>query len=214
MRESARLHAKLECAGETDLPHVVSVNFSRGRAPPRRVPLCGQRVEAKFCEPELQNAPLRGRRGSGRRTGSSSLLMKKPSSSTLWRSQARGCSSACVARAEAGGRHDSFESFFDRCADPVTRFRRVTSVMHHNLGFSSHAHSTARNSQLEHSRATVVHGRVSLNSENSVGDTEAGGQRFCVPGETKLLSTSTRRGVRGSAMDESGSSTADAFKVA
>ena len=42
------------------------------------------------------------------------------------------------------------------------------------LGFSSHAHSTARNSQLEHSRATVVHVRVSLNSENSVGDTEAG----------------------------------------
>ena len=167
-------------------------------------------MEAKFCEPELQNAlvqvhgdPLRGRRGSGRRTGSSSLRIKKPSSSTLWRSQARGCSSACVARAEAGGRHGSFESFFDRCADPVTRFRRVTSVMHHNLGFSSHAHSTARNSQLEHSRATVVHGRVSLNSENSVGDTEAGGQRFCVPGETKLLSTSTRRGVRGSAMDES-----------
>ena len=144
---------------------------------------------AKFYEPELQNAlvhmhgdPLRGRRGSGRRTGSSTLLMKKPSSSTLSRSQARGCSSACGARAEAG-RHDSFESFFDRCADPVTRFRRVTSVMHHNLGFSSHAHSTARNSQLEHSRATVVHGRVSLNSENSVGDTEDGGQRFCVPGE-------------------------------
>ena len=27
--ESARLHAKLECAGETDLPHVVSDNFSK-----------------------------------------------------------------------------------------------------------------------------------------------------------------------------------------
>ena len=145
VRESARLHAKLECAGETDLSHVVSENFSKpgnlleaGR--PRCVPLCGQRVGAKFCELELQNAPvqmhgdpLRGRRGSGRRTGSSSLLMKKPSSSTLSRSQARCCSSACGARAEAG-RHDSIESFFDRCADPVTRLRRVTSVMHHNLG--------------------------------------------------------------------------------
>ena len=29
VRESARLHAKLECAGETDLPHVVSENFSK-----------------------------------------------------------------------------------------------------------------------------------------------------------------------------------------
>ena len=44
VRESARLHAKLECAGETDLPHVVSDNFSKpgklleaGRPPP---PLC------------------------------------------------------------------------------------------------------------------------------------------------------------------------------
>ena len=75
--------------------------------------------------------------------------------------------------------------------------------MHHNLGLTSHAHSTARNSQLEHTRATVVHGRVSLNSENSVRGIEDGGQRFCVPGETKLLSTSTRRGVRCSAVDES-----------
>ena len=128
--------------------------------------------------------------------------MKKPSSSTLSRSQARGCSSACGARAEAG-RHDSFESFFDRCADPVTRFRRVTSVMHHNLGFLPHAHSTARNSQLEHSRATVVHGRVSLNSEKSLGDTEDGGPRFCVPGRTKSLSTSARTGVRRSVVYES-----------
>ena len=205
VRESVRLHAKLECGGETDLPHVVSENFSKpgnlleaGRH--SCVPLYGQRVEAKFCEPELQNAlvqmhgdPFRGCRGSGRRTGSSTLLMKKPSSATLSRSQASGCSSACGARAEAG-RHDSIESVFDRCADPVTRFRRVTSVMHHNLGFLSHAHSTARNSQLEHSRATVVHGRVSSNSENSVGDTEEGGQRFCVPGGTKSLSTSTRLG--------------------
>ena len=29
VRESARLHAKLECGGETDLPHVVSENFSK-----------------------------------------------------------------------------------------------------------------------------------------------------------------------------------------
>ena len=201
---------RLECAGETDLHARSVVEFFKARECCRRqgasrcvLPLCGQRVGAKFCEPELQKALvhmhgdlLRGRRGSGRRTGSSTLLMKKPSSSTLSRSQARGCSSACGARAEAG-RHDSFESFFDRCADPVTRFRRVTSS---SSGFSSHAHSTARNSQLEHSRATVVHGWLSLNSENSVGDTEDGGQRFCVPGGTKSLSTSTRTGVRRSAV--------------
>ena len=78
VRESARMHAKLECAGETDLPHVVSESFSKpgklleaGRSS-RCVPLCGQRVGAKFCEPELQNAlvhmhgdPLRRRRGRG-----------------------------------------------------------------------------------------------------------------------------------------------------
>ena len=125
-READRLHAMLECAGETDLPHVVSENFSMpgklleaGRT--RCVPLCGQRVGAKFCEPELQNDlvhmhgdPLRGRRGSGRRTGSSTLLMKRPSSSTL----SRSC---------AGSRHTLF----------------VVSLlcMHHNLGrHVSHMH--------------------------------------------------------------------------
>ena len=126
------------------------------------------------------------RRPGGWRTFSSSLSVKRCSSSTLSRSQARCCSSACAARAEAGGSHDSFESSFVRCADPVTRLRRVTSVMHHNLGLSSHAHSTARNSQLAHSRATVMHGRVSLNSSDSRGDTEAGGQRFCVQGGNKV----------------------------
>ena len=95
-----------------------------------------------------------------------------------------------------------FESSFVCCADPVTRFRRVISVMHHNLGLSSLAHSTARNSQFAHSRATVMHGRGSLNSFTSVGDTEAGGQRFCVPGGTKSLSTSTRTGVRRSAVEK------------
>ena len=68
------------------------------------------------------------RRAGGRRTFSSSLSMKRCSSSTLSRKQAR-----C---AEAGGSHDSFESSFVCCADPVTRFRRVISVMHHNLGLS------------------------------------------------------------------------------
>ena len=153
-------------------------------------------------ELDVAGDSARFRRAGGQRTFASSRSVKRCSSSTLSRSQARCCPSACA--------DDSFESLFDRCADPVTRFRRVTSVMHHNLGLSSHAHSTARNSQFEHSRATVMHGRVSLNSSNSRGDTEAGGQRFCVQGGIKSLSTSARTGVRRSA----GSYTAGAFKVA
>ena len=46
-------------------------------------------------------------------------------------------------------------------------------------------------------------GRNSGNSSSSRGDTEAGRQRFCVPGGTKSLSTSTRSGVRRSAVYES-----------
>ena len=153
---------------------MVDLQGCRLGAPPRCDPLCGQRAGAKLCESDLQDAMvqasdalstvvdgacycentvpklhgdlLRGRRGRGWRTGSPSLSMKRRSTSTLSRSQARG--------------HDNFASFFDRCADPVTRIRRVTSVIHHNLGFTPQAYSTARNSQLEHSRATVVHGRV------------------------------------------------------
>ena len=125
---------------------------------------------------ELDGArdPLRGRRGRGWRTGSSSLSVKKCSSSTFSCSQARCLSFACAARAEAGGGHDSFVSLFDRCEDLSTRFHRVTSVMHDNLGSTPHAFSTARNSQYAHSRATGLHGRVSLSSVNSVGDIEAG----------------------------------------
>ena len=62
---------------------------------------------------ELDGAgdPLRGCRGPGWRTGSSSLSMKRCSSSTFSRGQARCRSSACAARAEAGGSHDSFVLF-------------------------------------------------------------------------------------------------------
>ena len=147
----------------------------RGRLP-RCDPLCGQRAEAKFCEqapcahsagvdgprcfentgvchvPKLHGDPLRGRRGRGWRTGSSSLFMKRTSSSTLSRSQARGRSSACAARAEAGGRHDSYASFFDRCADPVTRFRRVTSVM---IWGSRHMHTPLHGIQSLHTRVPL-----------------------------------------------------------
>ena len=98
--------------------------------------------------------PLRGCRGRGWRTGSSALSMKRRSS-----------------------------SLFDRCEDHSTRFHRVTSVMHHNLGSTPHACSTAR----EFTVCTLACrwfacGRVSLNSVNSVGDTEDGRRRFCVSG--------------------------------
>ena len=163
VRESDRLHAKLECAGETDLPHVVSENFSNpekllGAERPRCVPLCGQRVGAKFCEPELQNAlvhrhgdPLRGRRGSGRRTGSSTIFMKMPSLWTFSRSLARGCSSACGVRAEGGfgavrpaqlaeAGSDSCHSFaalFEHCESHIARSHHVNVTLHENLSCSS-----------------------------------------------------------------------------
>ena len=153
-------------------------------------------------ELDADGDPPRVRRGRGRRTLSSSLSVKRCSSSTLSRVQARCRSSACAVRAEAGGSHDSFVSLSDRFEDHVTRLHRVTSVMHHNLGSTPHAYSTARNSQFSHSRATVLQGRVSLNSVNAVGGTEDVGRRFCVLGKTKAPSTSTRRGVRRSAVDE------------
>ena len=127
--------------------------------------------------------PLRGRRGRGWRTGSSSLSVKRRSSSTLSHSQARGRSTACAARAEEGGSLDSFVSLFDRCDGHSTRCHRVTSILHDNLGFTPHACSTARNSQYAHTRATGQHGREFWNSMNSVGDTEAGGRRFSVSGD-------------------------------
>ena len=47
--------------------------------------------------------------------GQSRLLSVKRSSSSTPSGQARGRSSACAARAEAGGSLDSFVSLFDRC---------------------------------------------------------------------------------------------------
>ena len=158
--------------------------------------------------------PPRVRRGRGRRTLASSRSVKRCSSSTFSCVQARCRSSACAARAEAGGSHDSFITLFDLCEDHDTLLHRVTSVMPHNLGSTPHAYSTACNSQFAHSRATVLHGRGSLNSVNSVRDTEAGGQRFCVLGETKAPSTSTRPGVRRSTVDESAHPQQTPFEVA
>ena len=67
---------------------------------------------------------------------------------------------------------DSFASLFDCCESPSTRFHRVT-ILHDNLGFSPLACSPARNSQSGLARDTDLHGGVSLNSANLVGDMEA-----------------------------------------
>ena len=76
--------------------------------------------------------------------------------------------------------------------------------MHHNLGLSSHLHTPLHGIHSSNTRVPLLcMVGVSLNSETSVGDTEDGRQRFCVRGETKLLSTSTRHGVRCSAVDGS-----------
>ena len=129
---------------------------------------------------------VRLRRAGGRRTFSSSLSMKRCSSSTLSRRHAR-----C---AEAGGSLDSFESSFV-CGDPVmTRVQRVTAALHgHHIVCGTHP---SQNSYSVHDACGA------WNSENSRGDTEVGGQHFCVHGETKSLSTCTRTGVRRPAVEK------------
>ena len=101
--------------------------------------------------PELHNEldgagdPLRGRRGRG-----------WSSSSTFSRVQARCRSSACAARAEAGGSHDSFVSlFFDRCEDHSTRFHRVTFVSSIVWGLH-HMHAPLHVTHSLHTRVPLV----------------------------------------------------------
>ena len=98
-----------------------------------------------------------------------------------------------------------------RCESHVARSHRVNVTLHENLLFTPPACRTARNTQNSFARDTGVHdamqrtirlGRNSGNSSNSLGDTEGGGLHFCVPGRTKSLSTSTRCGVRRSAVNE------------
>ena len=89
----------------------------------------------------------------------------------------------------------SFDFSSVRVESPLSRVKHVTAALHgHHSACDSHSSQNAYS----------VHGACCVqNSENSLGDTEAGGQRFCVPGRTKSLSTSTRRGVRRSAVFES-----------
>ena len=163
-------------------------------SPPRCDPKCGQRVGEVSpdegvvrCFENTGDDEFSSAGAGGRRTFSSSLSMKRCSSSTLSRRHAR-----C---AEAGGSLDSFESSFVCCADPVmTRVQRVTDA--------SHGHHNACGTHLSQNSYSV-HGACGVwNSENSRGDTEVGGQHFCVHGETKSLSTCTRTGVRRPAVEK------------
>ena len=102
----------------------------------------------------------------------------------------------------------SFAALFEHCESHTARSHRVNVTLHENLSCSSSCCRTARTTHNSPACDTGVHdamrvirlGRNSGNSSKSRGDTEAGGHRFCVPGETKSLSTSTRTGVRRSAV--------------
>ena len=143
-------------------------------APPRCDPKCGQREGA--VSPDLgddgcfentgdDEFPSAG--AGGWKTVSSSLSMKRCSSSTLSRRHAR--------RAEAGCSLDSFESSFV-CGDPVmTRVQRVTAALHgHHNVCGTHP---SQNSYSVHDACGV------WNSENSWGDTEVGGNTSVYMGE-------------------------------
>ena len=96
-------------------------------------------------------------------------------------------------RTEAGSL-DSFgnDAFLScRIESPSSRVARVTSALHnlcpdHSSLFPAHNSHT----RMPHARCVV----------NSVGDTEDGGRLSCVLGGIKSMSTSTRTGVRRSAV--------------
>ena len=137
--------------------------------------IAGPKASARSRSVKMSRDSARLRRAGGRRTFSSSLS----------RRFARG--------AEAYGSLDSFESSFV-CVDPVTtRVQRVTAALHgHHIACGTHL---SQNSYSVHDACGV------WNSENSRGDTEVGGQHFCVHGETKSLSMCTRTRVRRPAVE-------------
>ena len=97
-------------------------------------------------------------------------------------------------RAEAGS--TCLDDLFVSCRveDPSSRVARVNTALHDLcLVHSSFIPAQNSHARMHHARCVV----------NSVGDTEDGGRLSCVPGETKSPSTSTRSGVRRSAVYES-----------
>ena len=114
-------------------------------------------------------------------------------------------------RPEAGS--DSFVLSFEQCESHIARSHRVNVTLLEGVSSSSSCCRSAYTSHTSHTSPacdTGVHdamrgiqlGRNSLNSFNSRGDTEVGGRLSCVPGGTKSLSTSTRSGVRRSAVEK------------
>ena len=113
--------------------------------------------------------------------------------------------------AEAGSDScHSFASSFEHCESHLARSHRVNVTLLENLSGSSSCCRTTCTTHNSPACDTGVHdamrvirlGRNSGNSSNSRGDTEDGGQHFCVHGETKSLSTCTRAGVRRPAVEK------------
>ena len=107
-----------------------------------------------------------------------------------------------VQRAEAVS--DSFDNFVaavDPCESHVTRADRVNVILH-----EQHSHNSQTldsHSAQARSMHDVHFARCVQNSSNSLGDGVVRGRGVFVLGETKSLSTSTRTGVRRSAVYES-----------
>ena len=158
----------------------------------------------QFHEPETKDEMIGSRRRVTGKRGQSSLRRWREKTEPFRVPQMKGAffgrrrRLVCFAEAKSGSDLDvshSFDLSSVRVESPLSRVQRVTAALH--------GHHNACDTHNSHNSYSVHVACGVLNSENSVGDTEAGGQRFGVPGGTKSLSTSTRCGVRRSAVCES-----------
>ena len=153
---------------------------------------------------QFHNHEMKGDLGVTGKRGQSSLRRWRTKTEPFRVPQMKGAffgrrrRGGCFAEARSGSDLDvshSFDLFSVHVESPLSRVQRVTAALH-----GHHNACVTHKSQNSYS----VHGACGvLNSQNSAGNTEAGGQRFCVYGRTKSLSTSTRSGVRRSAVCES-----------
>ena len=150
---------------------------------------------------ELQSDQGRRRRTSPRRAARSGACAVR----TVPHAGAggvRAVHSAQRAGAEAGS--DSFDNFvaaFHPCESHAIRTDRVNVILHEQHSQNSQTHNS--HSTIARSLHGVHVARCVQNSSNSLGDGVVRGRGVCVPGVTKSLSTSTRSGVRRSAVYES-----------
>ena len=165
-----------------------------------------RRVSGRWANPPLKGGSgtvlpaQRAQRNRGLRGRGTSLL--RPCGAA----PLRGASGPV--RLEAGS--DSFALSFEQCESHIARSHRVNvTLLENSSGLSSSCRttSTTHNSPAcdtgVHDAMRVIRsGRNSGNSSNSRGDTEDGGQHFCVHGETKSSSTCTRTGVRRPAVEK------------